>query len=89
MTQATPTMPRTARQWITVLWPAFLAASGLELVVFAGFDPQDVNLFGLSFEPERAAVYSVTFLLVWLITAAAGVVTRAMSADDRPSGEEP
>ena len=82
-------MPRTTRQWITVLWPAFLAASVLELVVFAGFDPQDVNLFGMALEPERAAVYSVTFLLFWLITAAAGVVTRAMSADDNKSVDNP
>jgi hypothetical protein len=82
-------MPHTARQWITVLWPAFLAASVLELVVFAGFDPQDVNLFGLSLEPERAAVYSITFLLFWLITAAAGIVTRAMSADDDQSIDKP
>jgi hypothetical protein len=78
-------MPRTTRQWITVLWPAFLAASALELLVFAGFDPHDVNLFGLSLEPERAAVYSITFLLFWLITATAGIVTRAMRADDDQS----
>jgi hypothetical protein len=82
-------MPRTTRQLITVLWPAFLAASALELLVFAGFDPQDVNLFGLSLEPERAAVYSITFLLFWLITAAAGIVTRAMSADDDQSVDRP
>jgi hypothetical protein len=82
-------MPRTTRQWITVLWPAFLAASALELLVFAGFDPQDVNLFGLPLEPERAAVYSITFLLFWLITAAAGIVTRAMSAGDDQSADSP
>ena len=81
-------MPRNARQWITVLWPAFLAASALELVVFAGFDPQDVNLFGLSLEPERAAVYSVTFLLFWLITAAASIVTRALTVEDDQSRDE-
>jgi hypothetical protein len=83
-------MPKSVREWITVLWPAFLAASALELVVFAGFDPQDVNLFGLSLEhePERSAVYSISFLLFWLITAAAGVVTRAMSADEHRAGDK-
>jgi hypothetical protein len=82
-------MPRTTRQWITVLWPAFLAASALELLVFAGFDPQDVNLFGLSLEPESAAVYSITFLLFWLITATAGIVTRALTADDDQAVDNP
>ena len=82
-------MPRTTLQWITFLWPSFLSASALELLVFAGFDPQDVNLFGLPLEPERAAVYSITFLLFWLITAAAGIVTRAMSAGDDQSADSP
>jgi hypothetical protein len=70
-------MPRNAREWIAILWPAFVAASLLEIVVFAGFDPHDVNLFGIDASSE--AVYSIAFFAFWAITSATGVVTWSLS----------
>lgn len=72
-------MPRNAREWIAVLWPAFVAACLLEVIVFAAFDPHDFSLFGMSFDLERDAVYSVAFFAFWAIAAAAGLVTLSLS----------
>jgi len=70
-------MPRNALEWITILWPAFVAACLLEVVVFVGFDPQDVNRFGLDASAET--VYSIAFFAFWAITTATGVVTWMLS----------
>ena len=73
-------MPRSVREWITVLWPAFVAACLLEIVVFAAFDPHDFTLFGLQVDAEdRDAVYSVAFFAFWAICAATGIVTWSLS----------
>ena len=72
-------MPRNAREWIAVLWPAFVAACVLEMVVFAAFDPHDVHVFGLSLEADRESVYSIAFFVFWAIAAAAGLVTWSLS----------
>lgn len=73
-------MPRCAREWITVLWPAFVAACLLEIVVFAAFDPHDFTLFGWQLEAQdRDAVYSLAFFAFWAICAAAGIVTWSLS----------
>jgi hypothetical protein len=72
-------VPRNSREWIAVLWPAFVAACVLEIVVFAAFDPHDLNAFGISIEADRDAVYSIAFFAFWAITAATGVVTWSLS----------
>lgn len=72
-------MPRNAREWITVLWPAFVAACLLEIVVFAGFDPHDMNLFGLDLDVGAESVYSIAFFAFWAITTATGLVTWSLS----------
>jgi hypothetical protein len=68
-------VPRTAREWIAVLWPAFVAACLLEIAVFAAFDPHELALFGRVFELGREAVYSIAFFVFWAIATAAGLVT--------------
>lgn len=70
-------MPQNAREWIAILWPAFVAACLLEIVVFAGFDPHDFTLFGIVAEGE--AVYSIAFFAFWGICSMAGIVTWSLS----------
>jgi hypothetical protein len=72
-------MPSNAREWIAVLWPAFVAACLLEMVVFAAFDPHDLDVFGLSLDLGRDAVYSIAFFAFWAITSATGLVTWSLS----------
>ena len=73
-------MPRNAREWIAVLWPAFVSACLLEMVVFAAFDPHDVSLLGWQIDAaQRDAVYSLAFFAFWAIATATGMVTWSLS----------
>jgi hypothetical protein len=61
---------------ITILWPAFLMAGVLEILVFALVDPTDLHwLGGAPIEASRQAVYTLAFLAFWLVIAAAGAIT--------------
>ena len=61
---------RTARQWVLVVWPAFLAACLLEALVFSMVDPGEVHWPGQVTQAARQAVYTVAFFCFWLISAA-------------------
>lgn len=77
-------MPRSVREWIIVLWPAFMATCVLEILVFAGFDPHDIHLFGLTFESDRETIYSVAFLAFWAVTTVSGVITWILAQPTPP-----
>lgn len=68
-----------------VLWPAFLMAGVLEMLVFAVVDPGSLHWFGA--EPigwSRTAVYSVTFLIFWAIISTAGAITQLLEEPAAP-----
>ncbi len=81
-----------------IVWPAFLMAGVLEMVVFAMVDPQDIHWFGAPLEWSRQAIYTMAFFVFWAIAAlSSGLTTMlAMSpfevnrcplpAADRPDG---
>ncbi len=46
-----------------ILWPAFLAAAVLEMVVFSWIDPASLQ-FG-EWMPDHKTVYSLGFLVFW------------------------
>lgn len=73
---------------LQVLWPAFVAAGVLELLVFAHVDPADVHtLAGAPAELSRQAVYTLSFFAFWAVIAAAGAVSGWLqSRDDRVAG---
>jgi hypothetical protein len=60
---------------VTVLWPAFLMAGVLEMMVFAVVDPHQLHGWGMdSAQWSASAVYTVAFLLFWIaIAVAAGI----------------
>lgn len=61
---------------LQVLWPAFLMAGVLEMLVFAVVDPGEIHgLGGASLEWPLQAVYTITFLMFWVVVAAAGAIT--------------
>jgi hypothetical protein len=65
------------RAALQILWPAFVAAGVLELLVFAHVDPADVRtLAGAPIELSRQAVYTLSFFGFWAVTAVASAVTR-------------
>ena len=52
-----------------ILWPAFVVAGILEMVVFSWVDPIDLRLG--SWQPDAMTVYSVVFLVFWCLVAVA------------------
>lgn len=81
-----------------IVWPAFLVAGLLEILVFAMVDPQDLQWFGQPVELSRQGVYTVAFFVFWGITMLASGLTSLLSmspfevnrcplpANERPDG---
>ena len=62
-----------------IVWPSFLMAGVLELLVFALVDPQDMHWFGHAFEASRQAVYTLGFFVFWFLIALASAMTLFLS----------
>jgi hypothetical protein len=54
-----------------IVWPAFLAACALELLVFAFVDPGELEWSGHPLALSRQAVYTSAFFCFWLVSLAA------------------
>jgi hypothetical protein len=68
------------QRWMRILWPAFLMAGVLEVLVFAVVDPADLHWWtGSPMGLPRQAVYSLSFLMFWLVTSATGVLTSLLA----------
>lgn len=64
-----------------ILWPAFLMAGVMEMLVFAMVDPQDLHWFGgQPLELSRQGVYTVAFFIFWALISLSGVMTTLLSA---------
>lgn len=61
--------------WMQILWPAFLAASAMEMLIFGLFDPHDINFFGHNLGLGSSGVYTVAFFAFWCVTAASSWLT--------------
>jgi hypothetical protein len=57
-----------ARVWGMLVWPAFLAASLLEMLVFAVVDPGDIHFPLAFFHAQRMAVYTLAFFVFWTVS---------------------
>jgi len=67
-------VPKT-QKCIAVLWPSFLVAIVATGLFFSAFDPDDLYPFGEQSEISRLGMYSIGFLVFWLITAISGIGT--------------
>lgn len=82
-----PAMRRIIRA-MSVLWPSFVTAGVLEMLVFAVVDPQTLmgapeNTIHLS----RQAVYSLTFFVFWGVVSIGGWVTAILAQEAYRSQE--
>jgi len=93
-----PRLPQATRgrSWMWVAWPAFLVAGVLEMMVFAVLDPQSLSLFGETVNWSREAIYSVTFLIFWVMLMLSSALTlmlarpaRDVNGFDRPDVVQP
>lgn len=60
---------------IAILWPSFLVAIVASGLFFSAFDPDDLYPFGEQTEISRLGIYSIGFLLFWLVSAVSGIGT--------------
>jgi uncharacterized membrane protein YcfT len=59
------------QKWMWIVWPSFLMAGVMELLVFAVVDPQGMHWFGHSLEISRQAIYTLGFFAFWLLISVA------------------
>ncbi len=71
------------RRLLWILWPAFIVAGILEMLIFAMVDPQDLLWFGQPLALSRAGVYSVAFFVVWAVVALASAMSVILSTSTR------
>lgn len=64
-----------------ILWPAFLVAGLLEMVLFACWDPLDLHWFGRTVDWSRDTVYSGGFLILWAGCSLSASLTLSMSGN--------
>ena len=64
-----------SKRRMAIVWPAFLVAGLLEMLVFALVDPQDLHWGGLPMPLSRQGIYTLAFFLFWALTMLSGAVT--------------
>lgn len=75
-----------ARTAMVVLWPAFLAAAGLNALFFSMFDPADLMVDGLPLEIDRLAAYAIGFAVCFVFCAISSFMTWSLM---RPAQSQP
>ena len=58
-----------------MLLPSFMVAVVTTGLFFSAFDPDDLYPFGEPTQVSRLGVYSIGFLLFWLVSAISGIGT--------------
>ncbi len=75
---------------LPILWPAFLMAGVLEMLVFAMVDPSELNwIGGDALDWPRQSVYTVAFLVFWAVTALSGAITTLLLLPSREVNHHP
>lgn len=72
-----------------ILWPSFLMAGVLEILVFAMVDPHALHLYGLSLDLSRQAVYTLGFFAFWIVTAASSALTVLLAVSPAEINDRP
>ena len=73
------------KRLLSILWPAFLVAGILEILIFAMVDPQDLQWFGQPVTLSRAGVYTVAFFVFWSVVAISSAMTALLSTSSKTS----
>lgn len=85
---ARPTGLGLARWMLSIVWPSFLMAGVLEILVFALIDPGSLRWFGgASLNLSNLTVYSLAFFVFWLVISLAGALTALLV--NTPAARQP
>jgi hypothetical protein len=68
-----------------IVWPSFLMAGVMEILVFSMVDPEDLQWFGHQLEFSRQGIYTMAFFAFWLIISISGALSAMLS----PQPSEP
>lgn len=82
--QPTPLLEHAIRAWGLILWPSFLAACLLEMMVFSIVDPAELHWPGHLGTPSTRAIYTVAFFGFWLVAALCSRVVLWLDRSGRP-----
>jgi hypothetical protein len=67
-----------------ILWPAFLIAGVLEMVVFSWVDPTQLRIG--QWQPDVQTTYSLAFFMFWLLVTMSSLLSHwMMKASDAPT----
>jgi hypothetical protein len=65
----------TKLSWMHILWPSFLAACMLEMLVFVLIDPAELH-WTHGIDPwSSLGIYSIGFFLFWAVTLFSSITT--------------
>lgn len=88
MSQQSQERPNFITRVLCVLWPSFLMAGVLEMLVFSMVDPDGLRLFGgAPVDLSPTAVYSLAFFVFWILVSTASALTQLLATT--PDGPEP
>ena len=79
LTTDTQTTGKLAQRIMWIVWPSFLMAGVLEILVFAMVDPQDLHRFGQTVQLSRQGIYTVAFFVFWLVTMLSSALTALLA----------
>lgn len=79
LTTDTQTNSKLAQRIMWIVWPSFLMACLLEILVFAMVDPQDLHWFGQAVQLSRQGIYTVAFFAFWLVTLLSSALTALLA----------
>lgn len=79
------------RRTMTIVWPAFLLAGLMEMLVFAMVDPHDLSWFGQPMEQilSRQAIYTLSFFVFWSIISLSSALTLLLGLSSAEINREP
>ena len=60
---------------IQILWPSFIVAGVMDVLLFALYDPMQVIYQGAALFDSRLAAYSASFFIFWLFGASSSILT--------------
>lgn len=80
----TERLERRIRAWGLILWPSFLAACLLEVMVFSIVDPAELRWPGHAGAPSTRAIYTVAFFAFWLVAALCSCMALWLDRSHRP-----
>lgn len=71
------------RLLLLTIWPAFLVAGVLEMLVFSAAHPEDLKGFGgVLAEMSPLGVYTLSFFAFWIIVACGSALTLMLAASE-------